>query len=251
MLKRFLPLLLLVLFFSAAYAQVSKAKQYYNSGIQFRKNSQFAEALTEFSKSITLDKKFDSAYVEIGNIYSKAGKMDTAINNYKKALVINPKYTDALFGLGKIYRDALNFKNYDSAIYFFDAALKLDSTNKEIFYGLAWTYNATKQHELAIPYAIKALEIDNNYKPAYGELGYAYNSTKKYAECIEQFKKNLAVSVVDVACLYSGLSYIELKNKEGAMLQYEALMKINERMAASLKKKIDAMTIVVPLPGGN
>ena len=247
MLKRFLPFLISVFFFSAVHAQVTKAKQHYRSGIQFRNNNQFSEALAEFNKAIVLNKTFDSAYVEIGNIYSKAGKMDTAIINYNKALAVNPKYADALFGIAKIYRDAI--KKYDSAIYFFDAAAKLDPTNKEIFYGLAWTYNATKEHERAIPYAIKALEIDNNYKPAYGELGYAYRSTKKFAECIEQFKKNLAVSVVDVALLYSGYCYIELNNKEGAMQQYDALTKVNERMAAALKKKIDAMS--VPVPGGN
>jgi tetratricopeptide (TPR) repeat protein len=239
MLKRFLPLLIFVFFFSAAHAQVSKAKQHYNSGIKLRNNNQFPEALAEFNKAAELNKNFDSAYVEIGNIYSKSGKMDLAMSNYNKALAINPKYADAFVGMAKIYRDAI--KQYDSAIYYFNAAAKLDPANKEIFYGLAWIYNARKEHELAIPYGIKALEIDNNYKPAYGELGYAYRSTKKYAECIEQLKKNLAVSVIDVALLYSGYCYIELKNKEGAMQQYEALKKINERMAGALKKKIDAM----------
>ncbi len=242
MLKRFLPLLLLVFFFSAAHAQISKAKQYYNSGIKLRNNSQFAEALAEFIKATEFNKKFDSAFVEIGNLYSKSGSMDLAMSNYNKALAVNPKYSDALFGIAKIYRDAVNLKNYDSAIYFFNAAAKIDSTNKEIFYGLAWTYNATKQHELAIPYAIKALEFDNNYKPAYGELGYAYRSTKKFAECIEQFKKNLAISAVDIAHLYSAFCYIELNNKEGALQHYEALLKINEKMAVALKKKIDAMS---------
>ena len=245
MLKRFLPLLIFVIFCSAAHAQVSKAKQHYNTGIQLRNNNQFPEALAEFSKAIAFNKNFDSAYVEIGNIQSKSGSMDMAMNSYNKALTINPKYSDALFGIAKIYRDAI--KKYDSAIYYFSAAVKLDSTNKEIFYGLAWVYNATKEHDQAIPYAIKALEIDNNYKPAYGELGYAYRSTKRFADCIEQFKKNLAVSVVDVAHLYSGYSYIELKNKEGAMQQYEALKKVNEKMAGALLKKIEAM----PVTGGN
>jgi tetratricopeptide (TPR) repeat protein len=245
MLKRFLPLLILILFFSAVHAQVSKAKQHYNLGIQLRNSNKFPEALAEFSKAIELNKSFDSAYVELGNIYNKSGGIELAMSNYNKALAINPKYADALFGMAKIYRDAI--KKYDSAIYYFDAASKLDSTNKEIFYGLAWVYNATKEHERAIPYAVKALEIDNNYKPAYGELGYAYRSTKKFAECIEQLKKNLAVSVVDVAYLYSGYAYIELNNKEGAVQQYEALNKINERMAGALKKKIDAM----PVAGSN
>jgi tetratricopeptide (TPR) repeat protein len=248
MLKRLLPLLLFVLFFSATHAQISKAKQHYTAGIQLRNNNQFPEAFAEFNKAIELNKNFDSAYVEIGNIYSKSGKMDQAANSYKKALSLNPNYADALFGMGKIYRDAI--KQFDTAIYFFNAAAKADPKNKEVFYGLAWIYNARNQYDLAIPYAIKSLEIDNTYKPAYGELGHAYNASKKYVECIEQLKKNLAVSVVDLAYLYCGLAYIELKNKEGAMEQYEALVKVNERMATSLKNKIDAMT-VVPMQGGN
>jgi tetratricopeptide (TPR) repeat protein len=239
MLKRFIPFVFLLLFFSAAHAQVSKASMHYRSGIALRDNNKFPEALAEFDKSTTFNNNFDSAYVQMGNIHFKSGKHEVAIINYNKALAINPNYADALFGMGKIYRDVI--KQYDTAIYYFNAAAKLDSGNKEIFYGLAWIYNATKKHEIAIPYAVKALEIDNNYKPAYGELGYAYRSTQKFAECIEQFKKNLAVSVVDVALLYSGYSYTELKNKEGAMQQYEALLKINEKMAGALKKKIDAM----------
>ena len=127
MLKRFLPLLILVFFFSAAHAQVSKAKQHYHSGIQLRNNNQFPEALAEFKKAIEFNTKFDSAYVETGNLYSKSGDMDLAMSNYNKALAVNPKYADALFGIAKIYRDAI--KKYDSAIYFFDAAAKLDPTN--------------------------------------------------------------------------------------------------------------------------
>src|SRR5688572_14958561 len=59
MLKRFLPTLLFVLFFSAAHAQatkatraqITKAKQFYKSGIQFRNNNQFSEALGAFSQA--------------------------------------------------------------------------------------------------------------------------------------------------------------------------------------------------------
>ena len=247
MLKRFLPTLIFVLFFSAVHAQINNARLHYNSGIQLRNSSKFPEALAAFNKAVELNKNFDSAYVELGDIYSKSGSMELAMSNYNKALAVNPKYANALVGIAKIYRDAI--KKYDSAIYYFNAAAKLDSTNKEIFYGLAWIYNATKEHDLAIPNAVKALEIDNTYKPAYGELGYAYRSTKRFAECIEQFKKNLAVSVVDVAYLYSGYAYIELNNKEGALQQYEALNKVNERMAGALKKKIDAMPVAAT--GGN
>ena len=239
MLKQLLLALICLFTFFVANAQLKNAAFYYKSGIQFKNNNQFAEALGAFNKAVSLNKKFDSAYVEIGNIYNKGGSLDNSIINYKKALVINPKFTDALIGLGKIYRDAR--QNFDSAIIFYHAAAKLDSTNKETFYALAWTYNAKKEYEKAIPFAVKSLEIDNTYKPSYGELGHAYRNTKKYTEAIEQFKKNLAVSVVDVALLYSGYCYTELNDKAGALQQYEALKKINERMAGTLLKKIDTM----------
>lgn len=239
MLKRFLPFLICSTFFSAAHAQRKNARQFYNAGIAFKQANNLSEALNSFAKAVSLDKKYDSAFVEMGNIYSAGGNTDLAIINYKQALTINPDYTASLIGMGKLYRDAR--QNFDSAIIFYNAAEKIEKTNKETYYALAWIYNAKKEHEKAIPYAIKSLELDNTYKPAYGELGYAYRVTKKFAECIEQLKKNLAVSVVDVAYLYSGYAYVELKNKEGAMEQYEGLKKINERMAGALLKKIEAM----------
>ena len=239
MLKIFLPVLACLIFFNTANAQRKNAAAFYKSGMEFKKASNFNEALNLFAKAVLADAKFDSAYVEMGNIYLAGGNMDLGIYNYEKALAINPDYTGALIGMGRIYRDSK--QNYDTAIIYYNAAEKLDKTNKETYYALAWLYNVKKEHEKAIPYAIKSLEIDNTYKPAYGELGYAYRSTKKYNEAIEQFKKNLAVSIVDVAYLYSGYCYTELKNKEGAMQQYEALKKVNEKMAGALLKKIEAM----------
>lgn len=239
MLKKILPVLVCLLLFNAANAQRKNARAFYKAGLAYKSSNNFNEAISSFAKAVLVDARFDSAYVEMGNMYAANGNMDMGMYNFNKALAINPRYTDALIGMGKIYRDTK--KNYDSAIIFYNAAEQLDKNNKETYYALAWIYNAKQEYDKAIPYAVRSLEIDNTYKPSYGELGHAYRSTKKFAECIEQLKKNLAVSVVDVALLYSGYCYIELKNKEGALQQYEALLKVNERMAGGLKKKIDAM----------
>jgi len=239
MLKQFLPVLLSILFVHNAVAQVNNAANLYKTGIELRDAGKFQEALGAFTKAVSLNRKFDSAYVEMGNIYSTSGNIDLGISNYKKALAINPAFTVALLAMGKIYRNTR--PKLDSAIIYFGAAAKNDKTNKEAFYGLAWSYNTKKEYDSAITNAVKALEIDNNYRPAYSELGHAYNASKKYAEAAEQFRKNLAVSVVDLARLYLGFCYTELNNREAALQQYEELIKINERMAGSLKKKIDAM----------
>ena len=238
--KQILPLLFCLFVFSAVSAQKNnKPAAFLKSGIDFKNKNMFPEALAEFNKAIKLDKHYDPAFVEIGNINLKTGSFDYAITNFKKAIAINPKNTEALFALGKIYRDVK--PNYDSALIYFKAAIQIDSTNKEFFYSIAWSYNAKGEYENAIPFAIKALEIDNTYKPAYNELGHAYRRAKKYAEAIEQFKKNLAISVVDLPLLYSGYCYTELKDKEGALRQYEELKKVNPKMAEALKRTIDNM----------
>lgn len=240
MLKQILSLLIIIFFSVAAAAQIkNNATVFYKAGLDYKNKNMFREAMDAFSKAITLDKKYDSAYVEMGQIHSRTNNPDLAIVNFNKAISVNPKMADAYIALGKLYRDVK--PNYDSAIICFTAAIAIDSTNKEIFYSIAWCYNAKGEYDKAIPYGIRALEIDNAYRPAYSELGHAYRRLEKYAEAIAQFKKNIAISPVDLAMLYSGYCYTELKDKEGAMEQYEALNKINEKMAAALKRVIDNM----------
>lgn len=239
MMKNFLSLLITLFTISAAFSQPYNAKSFYRAGLDQKNKNMFLEAMGSFKKAISLDKKFDSAYVELGGIYARTTSPDSAVWYFNKAISINPSMVPALLALGNFYRDVK--PNYDSALICYQSALKTDSLNKVTYYSIAWCYNAKAEYEKAIPPAVKALDIDNTYRPAYSELGHAYRRTGKFKEGIEQFKKNLAVSVVDVALLYTGLCYTELKNKEGALQQYEELKKVNEKMAASLKRQIDAM----------
>lgn len=240
MLRKVLPLLFFLSLFSAATAQTGrKAADFYKAGLDFKERNFFADAVVSFRKAIALDKLYDSAYVELASINLKSSSHDSAVLNLNKAISISPNMTIAWLALGNIYRD---YKpNYDSAIICYKNVIKIDSTNKVAYYSVAWCYNAKQEYENAIPFAIKALEIDNTYRAAYGELGHAYRRSKKFAEAIEQFKKNLAVSIVDLAIFYSGMCYTQLNDKEGALKQYEELIKINEKMAGALKREIDKM----------
>lgn len=240
MLKRVLTFLSLLLIFSSSDAQLQdKTATYYNAGIDFRNKKMIPEAIQSFEAAINADKKFDSAYVELGNLYMLIGKNADALVSYKKALAINPQMIVALVSSGKIYRNYIS--NPDSALYFFKTAADFNANNKEVFCNIAWCYNTKMEYDSAIIYGIKSLDLDNNYRPVYGELAFAYRRSSRFADGIAQFKKNLAISTVDLALLYSGYCYTELKDKAGALQQYEALNKINEKMAGALKKVIDKM----------
>ncbi|MEY2916584.1 MAG: hypothetical protein RIS73_298 [Bacteroidota bacterium] len=217
---------------------VKQATVFFKAGVNFEEKGLFNEAVASYKKATVLNKKYDSAYLRQALLYTKISKADSAIIVLKNAAKQKPGFVDAFITMGNIYRDIKN--EPDEAITNYLMALNIDSTNKVTFYSLAWCYNSKKYFREAIRYAIKALEIDNNYKPAYNELGHAYNQLKAYDECIAQFKKNLAVSVNELPLLYSAFSYLELNQKDAALKMYEALKKINPKMAEGLKKKIDA-----------
>ncbi len=180
---------------------------------------------------------YDTAYIQLGNSNLEQNKIDSAVLNYTKALQINPQQVLAYLALGNIYRNEKN--DYTLAIGNYLNAVKIDSTNKETFYNIAWCYNAKQEYDSAIAYSIKALDLDNNYRAAYSELGHAYHASKKYVEAIEQFKKYIAISANPLPLLYCGLCYIELKDKDNAMKIYEELKKTEPKMAETLKNNID------------
>ena len=238
MLRCFFILFASLLFATVTTAQpVKKAIPFYKNGLIYRDKGMFNEAIGSFKKAIALDKKYDSAYLELSTLYLKISMTDSAIALLKKGVKINPSFTAAHFTLGLIYRDYKKIS--DEAIVHFSNALKTDSTNKVTLYSLAWCNNDKGNYREAVKYGIKALEVDNNYRPAYNELAHAYRQLKAYAEGIEQFKKNIAISVNEQPLYYSGLCYLELNDKAGAEKMYEELKKINSKSADALRKKID------------
>ena len=106
MLRCFFILFTCLLFATTANAQtVKKAIPFYKSGLAFRDKGMYMEAIGSFKKAIALDKKYDSAYLELGTILLKINMADSAIALFKKAVKINPAFTSAHFTLGIIYRD--------------------------------------------------------------------------------------------------------------------------------------------------
>ncbi len=238
--KYFYTILLAVLSTLSVMAQGPKpALVAFNNGVALKEKGMFIESIAAFKKAISLNKKYDSAYLELARVYATVSKADTAVMLLDQAIKIIPNFVAANILAGNLYRDYL--KNPDLAIPYYLNALKIDSSDKTTYYSLAWCSNAKGYYREAIKYGVKALEIDNNYKAAYNELGHAYRQLKAFEECINQFKKNLAISINELPILYSGYSYMELNQKENALKMYEELNKLNPKMAGALKKRLDAM----------
>jgi tetratricopeptide (TPR) repeat protein len=69
-------------------------EDYYTHGIEFFKNGQFENAITELHKSIDLNSDASESYYYLGLSYKELGQFEQAIQEFQKTIKINPKDTE-------------------------------------------------------------------------------------------------------------------------------------------------------------
>ncbi|HWN87673.1 MAG TPA: tetratricopeptide repeat protein, partial [Chitinophagaceae bacterium] len=134
-------------------------------------------------------------------------------------------------------------EDYDSAIEYFEKAIKEDEEDsKPIYYKLGWLYNDKEQYDEAIKILLKAIEYDSEDSGYREELGYAYYQKEEYEFALTQLNK--AISLDDASKLgyyYKALCFIATNKKGEAMSMYYKLKELDSDTAAELMEKINKM----------
>jgi len=272
--KIFFPFLLFVFpFFITAQ---STAKEWYNKGIELKGKQDYEGALAAFKNAISKKADYNEAYYqaggccnelekyedavdllkkftpktdnekknkcnELGLSYYKLQRATEAIIEYKNTIEIFPKDGIALRGLGNVYYEIE--EDYDSAIEYFEKAIKEDEEDsKPIYYKLGWLYNDKEQYDEAIKILLKAIEYDSEDSGYREELGYAYYQKEEYEFALTQLNK--AISLDDASKLgyyYKALCFIATNKKGEAMSMYYKLKELDSDTAAELMEKINKM----------
>ena len=101
-----------VLFLSVSSVFPETAKEYFNRGKAYFKQSNFTESIPYFTKAIKINPKYAEAYINRGNAYEHQGNFTQAIPDYTKAIEINPNFAMAYNNRGGTY---WAMKEYDKA----------------------------------------------------------------------------------------------------------------------------------------
>lgn len=102
------------------------------------------DAEKSFNKAITIDEKWDNAYVGKGVLYRKKGQLDKARENYLKAVELVPDNAEAFSSLLVI---ELMAKNDKKAVEFGEKAWKLRKDLPSIPANLAVAYHYLGDHK--------------------------------------------------------------------------------------------------------
>ena len=143
-------------------------------------------AVSDFSKSISLDPKSPAAFERRAELYFQSGNFDMADADYNRILKLNPASEMGYMGLG---RNALRRGDTDKAIEFFNRAAKIYPEYSSAFAFRGEAYFEKKDYVKAINDVCRALEINQDEK-AYNLL---FNFPKPQTDLVVAKLKGLSV----------------------------------------------------------
>lgn len=118
------------------------------------------------------------AYNHLGVLHYRQGDVDKALQAFEKALEISPHHKPTKGNIHQIYlekiRHALIAKDYDTAKFYSEKAIKLEPQNATIYKYLANGYSINKQFTKAIENYKKALKIQPTDMSTQQELAKCY-----------------------------------------------------------------------------
>lgn len=198
-----------------------------SSNMVYRNNSKklMDDSLTEFKKSIALDKTNAKAYNAAGVISIINEDMKGAKQYFTQAIKIDDAYSMAIDNLGTIdFTD----KKYSDAEKKFKEALSCNSKNTTAMYHLAQIAMVKKDSGTALMYLNNALSLNPNSTAIYSLMGKAYQAQGNDAAAINAFKKSIAIRPEFTA------SYLDLSNiyerrgdNEFAIEQLKTVLSVN------------------------
>lgn len=126
---------------------ISRNAEYYNNrGITAAKQSQFENAISEFTRAINRDAAFSDAYDNRGLVYNALGQHEKAISDFTKVTEILPQSKEGYFNRGQIY---LAKNEYEKAISDFTKAIEIDSKHAKAYFGRLLAYFALGDYDKA------------------------------------------------------------------------------------------------------
>lgn len=204
------------------------------------------DAIDIAGKGVKLFPENGYLYTNLSIYYSVQNRNFEAINNAVKAIRLLPDKPEAFTVLCRAYNDTAQYA--DSIKYCTDA-LNIIPNDGEMNFYLARAYSLTNKNneEKAAPYYKKAVEsltkfTDDNPKDANGFylLANAYLADSQPNKAIDAFKKSIELNAGLAKAYYNlGYTYFLTQDMTSARAQYDALLKIDAKLAEKLKQVID------------
>lgn len=213
---------------------------WYRKGYMENAEKKYTEAKESLQKSLMYKKDHINTYLEMGFACNKLKQGDEAINWYNEALKLDAKSHVPYNGIAEVYRDTK--KDPDMAMTWYQKTLGVKTDERKACFGMGYCLNTKGRYSEAVSYLQKAIHQESTYTAAYIELGYSQYMLSDNTAALENFSKALTLNPKNEnARYYSGLVYINQKDKTMAQKMVDELKTLSSKNAATLQQKVDKL----------
>ncbi len=179
-------------------------------------------------KSLILENPTNLDYkMQLGNLYTKAGKDEQALTIFKQVEKADDENLDALVAISGVYRRQ---KKFEESVAYLEQALVLSEDNPKsrakISYNLGFTYRQMGNLDDAINCFEEVVEENPSDVLANNHLGAIYALQGKHAKAIEAYNRGLKYDSNHPILQFNiAKSYAELGETQKALSFYEGALR--------------------------
>lgn len=148
-------------------------------------------------------------YFGLATAQSHLGKSEEASQNYQKAIMLDPRYREAYMSWAEM---ELSLDHPDSSAQILDQAISQQIHDPRLLVMRGRISAQRKEYESAVRYYEMAVKQDNQSEEAHSELGHAYYKLHQIDPAITHFQKALSIQPGNPWTL-KALAYIYLHEK--------------------------------------
>lgn len=224
------------------------SKYYYDMGLAGMSKENYAEAISNFIKSLKVNPNNEDSLIELAVAYEKVKNYNEAKKYLEKAINLDNKNYKAHIYLGKLYED---LKDYKSAKKEFMECIKDDECQLKplAFYEIAKVYKEQNNIEKYIENLEQAVLYDNNFNKAKKDLIETYlymnycSSPQFYSKVIDLINstspKDFETEIYLIKC------YTQAKDYNKAISLLKKVITSNSLTKNQLEKASNLLTQIL------
>jgi tetratricopeptide (TPR) repeat protein len=148
---------------------------YYNRGLFYAKNNRFEEAISDFTKALSI-KNYTKAYVARAAAYRERKEYAKALSDVNFILSYEPNNIKAIYILANCYND---LNELDKALFFYDKIISLAPKEADFYLKKAVVLGKQQRFSACLDYLTICTNLDPNFAEAYYWKGVAKVNLKQ------------------------------------------------------------------------
>jgi tetratricopeptide (TPR) repeat protein len=193
-----------------------------NLGLAMFQKGREDEAMSEFQKSIGIERDFFESHNNLGLVLADKGRFDEAIAEFQRAIAIDPRRAEGHNNLGSALADT---GNPDKAMGEFRLAIELRPDFAAAHNNLGRILSQEGRLEEAAAECEAALKLQPGLADAHFNLGNVFNMQRRAEDAVQEYRKAVELEPGFASARYNlGMLLWQKGQTDGAIAQFQGAL---------------------------